>query len=162
MNPANALQHRTPSPSLAIGTDTPCRSFAISIPTDRKSTLRFSPMARPAKLRATSSASSPPRQSRRRGEAARADCAGQPDLHRPELPPPRGRSKCPIPEFPVVFMKSTTALQHPGDPILLLANCEATRWTTSASWRSLSGKRCKNVPRARAMEHVLGYTAPTT
>ena len=25
----------------------------------------------------------------------------------------------PIPEFPVLFMKATTAVQHPGDPIIL-------------------------------------------
>ncbi len=64
----------------------------------------------------------------------------------------------PLPQFPVVFMKSVSALQHPGAPI------ELPRWLRSAKvdyeceLAVVIGRACKNVPREHALDFVLGYT----
>lgn len=64
----------------------------------------------------------------------------------------------PIPQFPVVFFKNPASVQHPGDPIVL------PRWMTSAKvdyeceLAVVIGRRAKNVPRAEALDYVLGYT----
>ena len=62
------------------------------------------------------------------------------------------------PEHPVLFMKGINAVQNPGDPI------ELPRWLRSdevdyeCELAVIIGKACKNVPRERALEYVLGYT----
>jgi 2-keto-4-pentenoate hydratase/2-oxohepta-3-ene-1,7-dioic acid hydratase in catechol pathway len=67
-------------------------------------------------------------------------------------------SKCPIPEFPVVFMKSTSALQNPGDPILLPRHLRSNEVDYEAELAVVIGKTCKNVSRDKALDYVLGYT----
>ena len=67
-------------------------------------------------------------------------------------------SKCPIPEFPVVFLKAVTAAQNPGDPIVLPRRLRSDAVDYECELAVVIGKRCKNVPRDRALEHVLGYT----
>lgn len=67
-------------------------------------------------------------------------------------------SKCPIPEFPVVFMKLTSALQNPGDPIVLPRQLRSNEVDYECELAVVIGKRCKNVSRDHALEHVLGYT----
>ncbi len=67
-------------------------------------------------------------------------------------------SKCPIPEFPVVFMKSTAALQNPGDPIELPRHLRSNEVDYECELAVVIGKRCKNVSRDEALKYVLGYT----
>ena len=67
-------------------------------------------------------------------------------------------SKCPIPEFPVVFMKSTAALQNPGDPIVLPRHLRSNEVDYECELAVVIGKRCKNVASKDALGYVLGYT----
>lgn len=64
----------------------------------------------------------------------------------------------PCPEHPVVFMKATTTLQNPGGPIQLPIHLKSDEVDYECELAVVIGKRCKNVPKARALEHVLGYT----
>lgn len=64
----------------------------------------------------------------------------------------------PLPQWPVLFCKNPASVQHPGGPI------ELPRWLASAKvdyeceLAVVIGQAAKNVPRARALDHVLGYT----
>ncbi len=67
-------------------------------------------------------------------------------------------TNAPLPQFPVLFMKNPASLQHPGAPI------EIPRWLASGrvdyecELAVVIGRRAKNVPRAEALDYVLGYT----
>ena len=67
-------------------------------------------------------------------------------------------TNAPLPQFPVVFFKNPASVQHPGEPIVL------PRWMTSAKvdyeceLAVVIGRAAKNVPRAEALDYVLGYT----
>jgi 2-keto-4-pentenoate hydratase/2-oxohepta-3-ene-1,7-dioic acid hydratase in catechol pathway len=63
-----------------------------------------------------------------------------------------------IPEWPVLFMKITTAVQNPGDPIVLPRKLESKQVDYECELAVVIGKTCKNVPRANALDYVLGYT----
>jgi 2-keto-4-pentenoate hydratase/2-oxohepta-3-ene-1,7-dioic acid hydratase in catechol pathway len=63
-----------------------------------------------------------------------------------------------IPEFPVLFMKNPGAVQNPGDPIELPTKLKSSQVDWECELAIVIGKRAKNVPRERALEHVLGYT----
>lgn len=67
-------------------------------------------------------------------------------------------SKLPLPEFPVVFAKSTAALQHPGDPILIPRHLRSDEVDYECELAVVIGKSCKNVSRKNALDYVLGYT----
>ncbi|HEY3756348.1 MAG TPA: fumarylacetoacetate hydrolase family protein [Opitutaceae bacterium] len=64
-----------------------------------------------------------------------------------------------LPERPMVFMKSTNALQNPGDPIELPTKLLSREVDYEAELAIVIGRRCKNVARADALDYVLGYTA---
>jgi 2-keto-4-pentenoate hydratase/2-oxohepta-3-ene-1,7-dioic acid hydratase in catechol pathway len=64
----------------------------------------------------------------------------------------------PIPQYPVLFMKSPAAVQNPGDPIELPRHLHSDEVDYECELAIVIGKRCKNVSRDRAQEHVLGYT----
>jgi 2-keto-4-pentenoate hydratase/2-oxohepta-3-ene-1,7-dioic acid hydratase in catechol pathway len=64
----------------------------------------------------------------------------------------------PIPEFPVLFMKSPWATQNPGDPILIPTHLPSTRVDYEAELVVILGKTCRNATRENALDHVLGYT----
>ncbi len=64
----------------------------------------------------------------------------------------------PLPKFPVVFMKSTSALQNPGDPILLPSHLASTQVDYECELVVIIGSLCKNVSRAEALDYVIGYT----
>lgn len=64
----------------------------------------------------------------------------------------------PIPQFPVLFMKGTGAVQNPGGPILLPTHLASTQVDYECELVVVIGKSCKNVSRARALDYVLGYT----
>jgi 2-keto-4-pentenoate hydratase/2-oxohepta-3-ene-1,7-dioic acid hydratase in catechol pathway len=63
-----------------------------------------------------------------------------------------------IPEWPVVFMKNSSAVQNPGDPIVLPRHLRSDEVDYECELAVVIGKAAKNVPRQRALEHVLGYT----
>ncbi len=64
-----------------------------------------------------------------------------------------------IPEYPVVFMKNPAAVNHPGAPIVLHpVCCNVPQVDWEAELAAVIGKAAKDVPRDRALEHVLGYT----
>jgi 2-keto-4-pentenoate hydratase/2-oxohepta-3-ene-1,7-dioic acid hydratase in catechol pathway len=65
----------------------------------------------------------------------------------------------PIPQNPVVFMKASTALNHPGSPILLPNACRhGPEVDYEAELAVVIGKTARDVPVERALEYVLGYT----
>lgn len=63
-----------------------------------------------------------------------------------------------IPEFPVLFMKSPGALQHPGEPILLPTHLRSAQVDYECELAVVIGTRCKNVSKTNALDCVLGYT----
>jgi 2-keto-4-pentenoate hydratase/2-oxohepta-3-ene-1,7-dioic acid hydratase in catechol pathway len=67
-------------------------------------------------------------------------------------------TKARIPAHPVLFMKSPGALQHPGRPIELPRRLRSDQVDYECELAVVIGKTGKNIPRARAFEHVLGYT----
>lgn len=62
------------------------------------------------------------------------------------------------PDRPVLFMKTPSAVQHPGGPIVLPRRLLSTRVDYEAELAIVIGKPCKNVSRADALHYVLGYT----
>ena len=63
-----------------------------------------------------------------------------------------------IPEKPVVFLKSPTAVQNPGGPIVLPRHLRSDQVDFECELAVIIGYECKNVSRADAMNYVLGYT----
>jgi 2-keto-4-pentenoate hydratase/2-oxohepta-3-ene-1,7-dioic acid hydratase in catechol pathway len=63
-----------------------------------------------------------------------------------------------IPEFPVLFMKSPGALTNPGDPIIIPRKMRSEEVDYECELAVVIGRSAKNVRRAQALEHVLGYT----
>lgn len=64
----------------------------------------------------------------------------------------------PIPDIPVVFMKLTSAAQHPGDPIALPRRLASTEVDYECELAVVIGRECHNVARQDALRYVLGYT----
>lgn len=64
----------------------------------------------------------------------------------------------PVPEFPVLFMKSTRAVQHPEDPIVLPRTLRSDRVDYECELVVVIGKECRNATQDDALEYVLGYT----
>jgi 2-keto-4-pentenoate hydratase/2-oxohepta-3-ene-1,7-dioic acid hydratase in catechol pathway len=67
-------------------------------------------------------------------------------------------SGAPVPEYPVLFAKSPTALQNPGDPIHIPAHLKSDEVDFECELAVVIGRACKNVSRERALDYVLGYT----
>jgi 2-keto-4-pentenoate hydratase/2-oxohepta-3-ene-1,7-dioic acid hydratase in catechol pathway len=64
-----------------------------------------------------------------------------------------------IPERPVVFMKPTSAVTHPGAPISIPAACDpAGEVDYECELAVVIGKTARNVPLDQALDYVLGYT----
>ncbi|RIK79844.1 MAG: 5-carboxymethyl-2-hydroxymuconate isomerase [Planctomycetota bacterium] len=63
-----------------------------------------------------------------------------------------------VPEFPVVFMESPAALQHPGDPIQLPRRLRSDEVDYECELAVVIGKPCKNATQENALDYVLGYT----
>ncbi len=62
----------------------------------------------------------------------------------------------PLPAEPMLFIKPSTAVIGPGDPIRLPSGVGRIDYESELA--VVIGKRATNVPRERALEHVLGYT----
>jgi 2-keto-4-pentenoate hydratase/2-oxohepta-3-ene-1,7-dioic acid hydratase in catechol pathway len=63
-----------------------------------------------------------------------------------------------IPEFPVLFMKATSAVQNPYDPIVLPRRLASDEVDYECELAVVIGKTCKNASESEALNHVLGYT----
>jgi 2-keto-4-pentenoate hydratase/2-oxohepta-3-ene-1,7-dioic acid hydratase in catechol pathway len=66
--------------------------------------------------------------------------------------------KAKIPQFPVVFMKATTAVQNPGDPIILPRHLRSDEVDYEGELAVVIGRRCRNARKEEALDYVLGYT----
>jgi 2-keto-4-pentenoate hydratase/2-oxohepta-3-ene-1,7-dioic acid hydratase in catechol pathway len=64
----------------------------------------------------------------------------------------------PLPEYPVVFAKSTAVVQNPGDPIVLPRCLHSDEVDYECELAVVIGKQCKNASRESALDYVLGYT----
>ena len=62
------------------------------------------------------------------------------------------------PDRPVLFVKGNNTLQHPGAPILLPRHMRSDEVDYECELAVVIGMACKNVPRERALDYVLGYT----
>ncbi len=60
-----------------------------------------------------------------------------------------------VPPEPVIFMKATSAICGPNDPIIIPRGSEKTDWEVELA--VIIGKPAKYVSEADAMEHVAGY-----
>ena len=60
-----------------------------------------------------------------------------------------------VPEQPVLFMKATSALSGPFDPIVIPKNSQATDWEVELA--IVIGKKATYVSEEDAMDHVFGY-----
>jgi 2-keto-4-pentenoate hydratase/2-oxohepta-3-ene-1,7-dioic acid hydratase in catechol pathway len=63
-----------------------------------------------------------------------------------------------LPEFPVLFIKPTSAAQNPGDPVEIPQKLASTKVDYECELAVVIGRRCKNATRASALDFVLGYT----
>lgn len=64
----------------------------------------------------------------------------------------------PIPEHPVLFMKSPWVTQNPMDPIVIPTHLASTQVDYEAELVVILGKTCKNATPENALDFVLGYT----
>lgn len=64
----------------------------------------------------------------------------------------------PFPKYPVLFMKSTSAVQNPFDPIVLPRRLASEEVDYECELAVVIGRKCKNVTEANALDYVLGYT----
>jgi 2-keto-4-pentenoate hydratase/2-oxohepta-3-ene-1,7-dioic acid hydratase in catechol pathway len=61
----------------------------------------------------------------------------------------------PIPEEPIVFMKATSAINGPNDPIVIPRNGHKTDWEVELG--VVIGRETRYVSEADALDHVAGY-----
>ena len=62
-----------------------------------------------------------------------------------------------IPKYPMVFMKAPTAVQNPGDPVVLPRFLRSEKVDYEAELGVVIGRPCKNVKPEDALSYVLGY-----
>ena len=67
-------------------------------------------------------------------------------------------SNAPIPKYPVLFMKTSSTVQNPGDPIVLPRHLKSERVDYECELAVVIGRTCHNVSKADALDYVLGYT----
>lgn len=60
-----------------------------------------------------------------------------------------------VPPEPVIFMKATSAICGPNDPVIIPRGSEKTDWEVELA--VIIGTKCKYVSEADAMAHVAGY-----
>ncbi|MCX6358277.1 MAG: fumarylacetoacetate hydrolase family protein [Armatimonadetes bacterium] len=64
----------------------------------------------------------------------------------------------PIPQWPVLFMKSPGAVNDPGQPIVLPRALRSDQVDFEAELAVVIGKPCRNATHENALDTVLGYT----
>ena len=62
------------------------------------------------------------------------------------------------PQHPVLFLKNTGSIQNPDDPIILPRKLRSEKVDYECELAVVLGKRCHNVSRDEAVQHILGYT----
>jgi 2-keto-4-pentenoate hydratase/2-oxohepta-3-ene-1,7-dioic acid hydratase in catechol pathway len=67
-------------------------------------------------------------------------------------------TKMKIPEHPILFMKNTGSVRPPGEPIWIPRFLKSDEVDYECELAVVIGQICKNVPRRRALDCVLGYT----
>ena len=67
-------------------------------------------------------------------------------------------TNAPIQKHPVLFFKNPSALQNPGDPILLPRKLRSDKVDYECELAVVIGKTARNVPRERAYDYILGHT----
>ena len=67
-------------------------------------------------------------------------------------------TKAKIPEHPIVFLKSPTAIQNPEGPIVLPRHLRSDQVDFECELAVIIGYECKNVSRTDALNYVQGYT----
>jgi 2-keto-4-pentenoate hydratase/2-oxohepta-3-ene-1,7-dioic acid hydratase in catechol pathway len=65
-------------------------------------------------------------------------------------------SNMPIPAEPIVFMKATSCIQGPNDPVMLPRGSEKTDWEVELG--VVIGTTARYVPMSKALGYVAGYT----
>lgn len=60
-----------------------------------------------------------------------------------------------VPDEPIIFMKATSAICGPNDPILIPRGSEKTDWEVELA--VVIGKKAKYVSEAEALDHVAGF-----
>jgi 2,4-diketo-3-deoxy-L-fuconate hydrolase len=65
-------------------------------------------------------------------------------------------SGAPIPKEPIVFMKATSCIQGPNDPVMIPRGSTKTDWEVELA--VVIGTRARYIPMAKALAHVAGYT----
>ena len=65
-------------------------------------------------------------------------------------------SNMPIPAEPIVFMKATSCIQGPNDPVMMPRGSVKTDWEVELG--IVIGTRARYVPMSKALAHVAGYT----
>jgi 2-keto-4-pentenoate hydratase/2-oxohepta-3-ene-1,7-dioic acid hydratase in catechol pathway len=68
-------------------------------------------------------------------------------------------TNAPLPKFPVVFCKNPASVQDPDGVIELPRFLASSQVDYECELAVVIGKRAKNVPREKAIDYVLGYTA---
>ncbi len=63
-----------------------------------------------------------------------------------------------VPAHPVLFVKGVNTVQHPGAPIILPRHLRSDEVDYECELAVVIGRAAKNVPRAKALDYVLGYT----
>jgi len=63
-----------------------------------------------------------------------------------------------IPEYPVLFMKTSSTIQHPNDPIILPRQLRSDAVDYECELVVIIGKECHNVSKENSLDYVLGYT----
>lgn len=66
--------------------------------------------------------------------------------------------KIPLPEKPVIFMKPSSALNHPEGDIWLPKITHGDELDWEVELAIVIGKECRNVKKEQALDYVLGYT----
>lgn len=64
----------------------------------------------------------------------------------------------PLPERPLLFMKTSSSVNHPGDPIVLPRHLRSDKVDYECELVVVIGKRCLNATKDNALDYVLGYT----
>lgn len=69
-------------------------------------------------------------------------------------------SRAPFPQYPVVFMKPTTAVAGPGDPVRIpRVAAAAGEVDYECELAVVIGRQARDVPEGKALDYVFGYTA---
>jgi len=61
-----------------------------------------------------------------------------------------------VPDEAIIFMKATTSLTGPNDPVVIPKNAQKVDWEVELA--VVIGKKAKHVDKANALDYVAGYT----